>query len=98
MVKFDPPVWLAQGEAVNAAADTFYGAAEVVITKPALTTRTASPLEAAAVAGDALCVDPWHRIIAGAYEELTIVGSRMVGTGSDYAQTEEAAANTRFWQ
>jgi hypothetical protein len=58
-----------------------------------------SPLEAAAVAGDQLCQNPWHKLVAGGYEGLTSLGSKMTGTGSDYAATEAAnvAASQRFW-
>lgn len=99
MVRFVPSVWKAQGENVGKAADSFYRSAHGVIIAEPVKTRTASPLEAAAVAGDALCQNPWHHLIAQATEGMTSLGSKMVGTGDDYAATEEAAAaaSERFW-
>lgn len=97
MTSFDPAVWKAQGEAMQTAADAFYHDAYDVIISKAITSSTASRLDQAVSDGDALCHNPWHQLIAGAYEEMTSVSSRMVGTGSDYAATEEAAANQRFW-
>lgn len=98
MVDFVPSVWKAQGEVIAGSADDFYRSAHNVIISKVLTARTASPLETELVAGDALCHNPWHHLIAGGYEGLTSVGSRMVATGSDYAATEEQAADNRFWQ
>ncbi len=98
-MKFSPTTWRAQGEKVANAADAFYRGGHGVITSGPVSARTASPLEAAAVAGDDLCQNPWHQLIAAAMEGLTSLGSKMVGTGDGYAATEEAAeaANQRFW-
>lgn len=98
MTTFTPSVWKAQGEQVQATADEFYRSAHGVVTGQPIPTRSGSPIEAAAAAGDALCQNPWHHLIANAYEGLTSVGSRMVGTGDDYTASEESAAGQRFWK
>ena len=99
MVTFVPSVWKTEGDGLTVAADDFYRAAQGVIVAEAITARTASPVEAAVVASDALCYNPWHHLIANGFESLTAVSSRMVGTGSDYAATEDdaEAAGRRFW-
>lgn len=99
MTTFTPSVWADQGARVEQAADDFYRSAYPVITAQRLTAHGSSPIDAALVAGDGLCHDPWHKLIANRFEAATDVASRMVGTGTDYAATE--AANTeaaqRFW-
>lgn len=97
MTKFTPAVWKAQGEVIQNAAEEFYRGAHGVVVGQPIATRSSSPIEAAAAAGDKQCQNPWHHLVANAYEGLTSVGSRMVGTGDDYDATEEAAARERFW-
>lgn len=100
MTTFSPSSWRKAGTAAGEAADDLYTEAHEVIISERLTARTSSPIEAAAVAGDGLCWQPWHEIIAGAYEELTSVASKMVGTGDDYATVEDfnEEAASRFWE
>ncbi|OYN92656.1 hypothetical protein [Parenemella sanctibonifatiensis] len=96
---FHPPTWSEQGGKVDSAAQEFYITAEPVITMRPFAAKSNSPIESAAVAGDASCLVPWHRIVAGAKEGMTTVGSKMIGTGNDYSATEEdnASAAGRFW-
>lgn len=49
-------------------------------------------------AGDVQCNEPWHVLIAGAKEAMTVLSSKMHATGTDYEATEEAAATQRFWE
>lgn len=99
MVTFTPSVWAAQGERLNQAAEEFYRGAHPVITATRLTASGSSPIDAALVAGDGQCYDPWHKLIANRFEVATDVSSRMVGTGTDYEATEAGAtaAARRFW-
>ncbi|NLE97742.1 MAG: hypothetical protein GX596_07105 [Propionibacterium sp.] len=97
MTTFTPSVWKAEGVNVQSTADDFYRAAHGVVVGQPIDKRTSSPIEAAAAAGDALCQNPWHHLIAKAHEGLTSVGSRMIGTGDDYEAEEESAAAQRFW-
>lgn len=96
---FHPPTWSEQGGKVDTAAQEFYITAAPVITMRPFAAKSNSPIESAAVAGDAACLVPWHRIVAGAKEGMTTVGSKMRGTGNDYSATEEgnASAAGRFW-
>lgn len=98
MTTFTPSTWRKAGEQTRQAADELYERAYGVITARALQASTSSPIEAAAVAGDAQCNVPWHQLIAAAQEGLTSTSSKMFATGDDYAATEEAAASQRFWE
>lgn len=98
MTQFVPSVWKAEGEHIQTAADTFYRSAYDVIVMGKYAQSSNSPIEVAIKAPTDACQDKWHRLIAGAFEGLTGVSSRMVGTGADYEATEEAAASERFWQ
>ena len=98
MTIFTPSAWRKAGETLDQAATAMYADAHQVIIAETLSARTRSPIEAAAVAGDALCNGPWHRLIAGAMEGATSTASKMRATGSDYQATDEAAAAARFWE
>ena len=98
--KFTPSAWAEQAKKINDAADSYYQQAEPVILSQAITARTDSPLERAAVAGDENFHNPWHRLIGASFEAVTALASKMEATGTDYAATEEAAteAAERFWK
>lgn len=98
MTTFTPSAWVTGGEAMRQGAEDMYAGSHGVIRAHPLTARTSSPIESAAVAGDALCNVPWHRLIAYAKESMGVVGSKMVATGEDYSATEEDAATQRFWE
>lgn len=98
MTTFTPSAWKKAGETMDQAAKEMYKDAHQVIVARPLTTRTSSPIEAAAVAGDALCNVPWHKLIASATEGVSSTAGKMRATGSDYSATEEAAAAARFWE
>ena len=97
--KFTPSVWAAEGEKVCQSADDFYSGAEPVILADVISSSSGSRLDNAMVRMDVSMIHPWHNVIGSAFEALQAVGSQMVGTGSDYAATEEAATSAaeRFW-
>ena len=97
MTTFEPSTWKKAGEVMNTAADDMYRSAYAVITAQPFSAKSSSPIDAAAVAGDALCNVPWHQLVAAANEGMTTTATKMVATGTDYAAAEEAAASTRFW-
>lgn len=98
MTTFTPSNWVTAGQAMRQGAEDMYAGSHGVIRAKPLTARTSSPIEGKAVAGDALCNVPWHRLIAYAKESMAMTGSKMVATGEDYSATEEEAATQRFWQ
>lgn len=98
---FDPSVWKKQGQVLQDAAKDFYDAATpAVVTSGATPSGAQSPIDRALNDGHAAIHDPWHHVIAGAYEATHVLASKMVGTGDDYAATEAdaKAASDRFWQ
>lgn len=98
MTTFNPYSWKVSGEALEDAASDMYRQAHDVITAHALKIRGSSAIDAAVLAGDALCNAPWHRLIAAAQEGLTSTASKMVATGEDYNSYEQSAASARFWE
>lgn len=98
MTTFVPSTWENAGLAIEEEAETMYVAAHDVIVATPLANRTRSPIEVAMQAGDAQCNEPWHVLIAGAKEAMTVLSSKMHATGTDYEATEEAAATQRFWE